>query len=73
MRFERDVGEGYERVFAETFSFHASRHDPAELYLQLEDLWTNTRLLHPSVSRRDSEDLVRRFLIASRASIGQFS
>jgi hypothetical protein len=62
MRFERDAGGGFERLFAETFSFHASRHDPAELYLQLEDLWANSRLLHPSVARRESEDLVRRFL-----------
>ena len=38
VRFERDAGAGFTRVFPETFSFRADRHDPAELYLQLEDL-----------------------------------
>ena len=36
--------QGLRAVFPETYSFHAERHDPAELYLQLEDLWTNPRL-----------------------------
>ena len=27
VRFERSAGEGFERVFPETFSFHADRHD----------------------------------------------
>ena len=38
VRFERDAGEGRQRLFPETFSFHAERHDPAELYFPLEDL-----------------------------------
>jgi hypothetical protein len=62
VRFERDLGVGFERMFPETFSFHAGRHDPAELYLQLEDLWSNPRLLAPAANRRDAEDLTRRFL-----------
>jgi hypothetical protein len=62
VRFERDGGAGFERLFAETFSFHAARHDPAELYLQLEDLWSNPRLLAPAANRRDAEDVTRRFL-----------
>ena len=62
VRFERDGGAGLERLFPETFSFHAERHDPAELYLQLEDLWSNPRLLAPAANRRDAEDLTRRFL-----------
>ena len=45
MRFEINAGEGWTRLFPETFSFHAKRHDPAELYLQLEDLWTKPKLL----------------------------
>jgi hypothetical protein len=36
VRFECDRGNGYQRVFPETFSFHADRHDPAELFLQLD-------------------------------------
>jgi hypothetical protein len=62
IRFERDGGAGPERLFPETFSFHADRHDPTELYLQLEDLWSNPRLLAPAANRRDAEDLTRRFL-----------
>lgn len=49
-------------IFPETFSFHAARHDPAELYLQLEDLWTRPRLLSPGASRRDAEGFVRRLV-----------
>ncbi len=64
MRFERDLGEGFERVFPETFSFHAERHDPAELLLQLEDLWSNSRLLSPHATRRDAEELLGRLLLA---------
>ncbi|MEN8183227.1 MAG: hypothetical protein ABFS46_11910 [Myxococcota bacterium] len=64
MRFERDVGQGYESVFPETFSFRAERHDPAELYLRLEDLWTNPRRLAPAAGRRDAEELVLRLLAA---------
>jgi hypothetical protein len=64
VRFERDSGQGPERVFAETFSFHAARHDPAELYLQLEDLWSSPRLLGPNANLRDAHDLVLRLLAA---------
>jgi len=62
VRFERDAGEGFERVFPETFSFHAHRHDPAELLLQLEDLVTKPRLLDRSANKRDAEQLVVRLL-----------
>jgi hypothetical protein len=51
-------------VFPETFSFHRDRHDPAELYLQLDDLWRKPRLLSPRARRRDAEVLVSRLLIA---------
>ena len=36
IRFEIDRGEGWQRVFPETFSFHSEQHDPAELYFQLD-------------------------------------
>lgn len=62
MRFERDAGEGFERIFPETFSFHADRHDPSELYLQFEDLWSNPRLLAPQANRREAEHLVTRLI-----------
>ena len=46
VRFEVAHGEGaFERIFPETFSFHSSRHDPTELFLQLDDLLTKSRLL----------------------------
>jgi len=64
VRFEHDVGEGFERQFPETFSFHADRHDPAELYLQLEDLWSNPRLLSAHASRREAEFLITRLFAA---------
>ena len=64
VRFERDGGHGFENVFPETFSFRADRHDPTELYLRLEDLWTNPRRLAPEAGRRDSEELVLRLLSA---------
>jgi len=64
VRFERDTGSGFENVFPETFSFRADRHDPAELYLRLEDLWSNPRRLAPPAGRRDSEDLILRLLAA---------
>jgi len=63
VRFERDAGEGYVRIFPETFSFQAERHDPAELYLQLDDLARKPRLLSPHARRRDSEVLLARLLI----------
>ncbi len=49
-------------MFPETFSFHADRHDPAELYLQLEDMWSTPRLLGPDASRREAEHLTARLL-----------
>ena len=60
VRFERDPGDGFVRVFPETFAFRAERHDPAELYLQLEDVWTKPQLLSPKGNRRDAEDVTRR-------------
>jgi hypothetical protein len=62
VRFERDLGSGFERAFPETFSFHADRHDPAELYLRLEDLYTNPVRLAPGATRRDTEEMVLRLL-----------
>ena len=62
VRFERDLGEGFERVFPETFSFHIDRHDPAELFLQLDDLMRKPRLLSPRAHRRDARELVMRLL-----------
>lgn len=64
VRFEREGGgsEGFERVFPETFSFHAARHDPAELSVQLEDLLSKPRLLGPDAKRRDAQNLVVRLL-----------
>ncbi|MEN8182310.1 MAG: hypothetical protein ABFS46_07225 [Myxococcota bacterium] len=64
VRFERDTGAGPEPIFPEVYSFHADRHDPAELLLQLEDLWTNPRLLAPGATRRDAEELLGRLLLA---------
>ncbi len=60
VRFERNTGAGFERAFPETFSFHPGRHDPTELYLHLDDLWSDPHRLHPSASRRDAEDLLLR-------------
>jgi hypothetical protein len=64
VRFERSTGDSFERVFPETFSFHAERHDPAELYLQLDDLWTNPRRIAQEANRRDAERTVRRLAFA---------
>ncbi len=63
VRFERDAGDGFVRIFPETFSFQAGRHDPAELYLQLDDLARKPRLLSPDARRRDTEVLLARLLI----------
>lgn len=60
VRFERNTGGGFERAFPETFSFHPDRHDPTELYLHLDDLWSDPRRLHPAANRRDAEDLLLR-------------
>jgi hypothetical protein len=63
VRFEIATdGNAYERVFPETFSFHASRHDPTELFLQLEDLLTKSRMLGPKASARDARNLMTRML-----------
>jgi len=64
VRFERDAGEGFQAVFPETFSFHAARHDPTELYLQLEDLWSQPAWLGAGAGRRDSEELMVQLLAA---------
>lgn len=66
VRFEVAQGDGeYERVFPETFSFNAARHDPTELFLQLEDLLTKTRLLGDLASPRDVRNLMTRMLAAA--------
>ncbi|HKA14419.1 MAG TPA: hypothetical protein VKH41_05340 [Myxococcota bacterium] len=65
VRFECDRGDGYRRVFPETFSFHADRHDPAELFLQLADLAEKPQLLSDVARRRDSELLSARLLVAA--------
>jgi hypothetical protein len=70
VRFERDTGDGFHSVFPETFSFHAARHDPAELYLRLDDLWANPRRLSPDASRRDAEELMTRLLAALPGTLG---
>jgi len=63
VRFECDRGQGFERVFPETFSFHADRHDPAELFLQLSDLADKPQLLSPNARRRDAQVLISRLLL----------
>lgn len=63
VRFEVSRGsEGFERVFPETFRFHAPQHDPTELFLQLEDLLSKPRLLGPRATARDARNLVVRLL-----------
>ena len=63
VRFERDSGEGFVRIFPETVTFLPGRHDPAELYLQLDDLARKPRLLSPKAGRRDAEVLLARLLL----------
>jgi len=66
VRFEVARGDGnFERVFPETFSFHAARHDPTELFLQLDDLLTKTRVLSNDASARDAKNLMTRMLAAA--------
>lgn len=66
VRFEVAHGDGaFERIFPETFSFHAARHDPTELFLQLDDLLTKNRLLAPNASSRDVRNLMTRMLSAA--------
>jgi hypothetical protein len=62
VRFERDQGQGFERVFPETFSFHADRHDPTELFLQFEDLLQKSGLISSRANRRDARQLVTRLV-----------
>jgi hypothetical protein len=64
VRFECDRGEGFERLFPETFSFHVESHDPAELYLQLDDLASKPALLSPGARQRDVDLLAARLLLA---------
>jgi hypothetical protein len=51
-------------LFPETFSFHLDRHDPFELHLQVEDLWTDPRRLGEAATRREVQEAVRRLLAA---------
>ncbi len=60
-----DADGEFERIFPETFSFHAARHDPTELFLQLDDLLTKTRLLGGRASARDQRNLMTRMLAAA--------
>ncbi len=63
VRFEIAQGDAdFERIFPETFSFNATRHDPTELFLQLDDLLTKTRLLGSGASARDVRNLMARML-----------
>jgi len=55
----------FERIFPETFSFNATRHDPTELFLQLDDLLTKPRLLGPRANARDARNLMTRMLSAA--------
>jgi len=64
VRFERESGGNFVPAFPETFSFHPDRHDPAELYLRLEDLWSNPARIAPEANRRDSEETMMRLLAA---------
>jgi len=63
VRFECDRGSGFERIFPETFSFHAGRHDPAELNLQLQDLGNKPGLLSPNARARDAQLVFSRLLL----------
>jgi hypothetical protein len=63
VRFEvAKDGDAFERVFPETFSFHAARHDPTELFIQLEDLLTKSQMLDGRASARDARNLMTRML-----------
>lgn len=71
VRFERDSGSGFQSVFPETFSFHAERHDPAELYLRFEDLWSQPGMLAPQAGKRDCEEVVAHLLAALPGTLAQ--
>jgi hypothetical protein len=62
VRFERLADAGRMPLFPETFSFHLDRHDPLELQLQLEDLWTDPRRIGEGATRRDGQEIVRSIL-----------
>jgi hypothetical protein len=65
VRFERvRAGAAPAPLFPETFSFHLDRHDPFELHLQVEDLWTDPRRLGDGATRREVQEAVRRLLAA---------
>ena len=64
VRFERESDGAFVGVFPEIFSFHSNRHDPAELYLRLEDLWSNPARMAPEANRRDAEEAMMRLLAA---------
>jgi hypothetical protein len=66
IRFEvAEDGGTYQRIFPETFSFHVARHDPTELFLQLEDLLNKSQLLGPRASARDARNLITRMLASA--------
>ncbi len=66
IRFEvAQDGGSYERVFPETFSFHVARHDPTELFLQLEDLLNKSQILGPRAGARDARNLMTRMLASA--------
>ena len=66
MRFEREAdGDRFTPVFPEVFSFHLDRHDPAELALQLEDLWSDPQRLGPGTTHREAHEWVRRLVVAA--------
>jgi hypothetical protein len=63
VRFETAEGDaGFKRLFPETFSFHVDRHDPTELFLQLDDLLAKTQLISAHASPRDARNLMTRML-----------
>jgi len=64
VRFERNTGDGFARIFPETFSFRLGHHDPAELYLQLDDLARKPHLLASNANRRDADLLVSRLMVS---------
>jgi hypothetical protein len=70
VRFERRTADGRTApLFPETFSFHLDRHDPFELHLQLEDLWSDPRRVGEGVTRRESQEVVRRLLAGAPGTI----
>lgn len=65
VRFEKlRPGAAPVALFPETFSFHLDRHDPFELHLQLEDLWSDPRRIGEGATRREAQEAVRRLFAA---------